>query len=110
MAKEESTEVTDGSGNVFADLGLSNPRERLAKAQLAATINDIICERGLFQKEAAEVMGIDQPKVSKIVRGKLSEFSTEWLLARLLHIGQDVDIIVHREPSSGEGVINVARV
>ncbi|MGH7248147.1 MAG: helix-turn-helix domain-containing protein, partial [Pseudomonadota bacterium] len=56
--------VTRGSGNVFADLGLPNPEERLAKAELALAISRAIKERGLTQREAAALMGIDQPKVS----------------------------------------------
>lgn len=55
--------VTRGSGNVFADLGLPNPEERLAKAELALAISRAIKERGLTQREAATLMGIDQPKV-----------------------------------------------
>lgn len=98
-----------GSGNVFADLGLDNPEERLAKAQLAVTIHDIIEAKGLTQAQAAELMGIDQPKVSKIIRGRLSEFSTEWLLARLLNMGLDVDIVIHTSsPKVGSGAIHVA--
>lgn len=98
-----------GSGNVFADLGLDNPEELLAKAQLAVTIHDIIEAKGLTQAQAAELMGIDQPKVSKIIRGRLSEFSTEWLLARLLNMGLDVDIVIHTSsPKVGTGAIHVA--
>lgn len=59
--------VTRGSGNVFADLGLSNPDERLAKTELAHAISHVIKERELTQREAAALMGIDQPKVSHIL-------------------------------------------
>lgn len=108
---EEGT-VFYGSGNVFADLDLPNPEELLAKSKLASTINDIIRARGLTQQKAAELMGIDQPKVSKIVRGRLSEFSTEWLLSRVLHMGLDVDIVIHTQGASQkrEGAISVACV
>ena len=54
--------VTRGSGNVFADLGLPNPEERLAKAQLAYAISRVIRERGLTQRAAARLMGIDQQR------------------------------------------------
>ena len=64
-------QVFYGSGNVFADLGLPDADEMLAKAGLASAILDVIEQRGLTQAEAAEKMGIDQPKVSKIVRGRL---------------------------------------
>jgi predicted XRE-type DNA-binding protein len=107
---EEGT-VSYGSGNVFADMGLSNPDERLAKAQLAGTIRDIIQARGLTQHQAADLMGTDQPKVSKIIRGRLREFSTEWLLSRVLHMGLDVDIVIHTQTKQKrEGAISVACV
>lgn len=108
----EETIVEEGCGNVFADLGLPNPEERLAKAKLASAIVDVIELRGLTQAQAAELMGIDQPKVSKIVRGRLSEFSTERLLHFLMHLGLDVEILVHKAttPNNREGVISVAYV
>jgi predicted XRE-type DNA-binding protein len=80
--------VTRGSGNVFADLGLPNPEERLAKAQLASLIDDVIRERGLTQQEAAMLMGIDQPKVSHVLRGRLSGFSTQRLIDFLTALGR----------------------
>lgn len=54
--------VHKGSGNAFADLGLSNPRDRLAKAQLAQRICQIIADRGLTQARAAAVMGWTNPR------------------------------------------------
>jgi len=72
--KSEEIEFTVGSGNVYADFGLPNPEDAKAKAELAMLITNIIKRRGMTQQEAAELMGIDQPKVSKIVRGLLSEF------------------------------------
>jgi predicted XRE-type DNA-binding protein len=101
-----------GSGNVFADIGLPNAEELLAKAQIASSIHEAIRARKLTQHRAAELMGIDQPKVSKIIRGRLSEFSTEWLLARLLKLGLDVDIVIHTKPQAGktEGALKVACV
>lgn len=107
----EEGNVFYGSGNVFADMGLANPEERLVKAQLASTIHDIIQARGLTQQEAANLMGTDQPKVSKIIRGRLSEFSTEWLLSRLVQMGLDVEIVIHTEAKSDRvGAITVACV
>ena len=92
--------VTRGSGNVFADLGLPNPEERLAKAQLAYAIQKVIDERGLTQREAATLMGIDQPKVSHILRGRLADFSTERLMHFLTGLGRDVEIVVKPSPRS----------
>lgn len=114
MAKkiEDASEETVfyGSGNVFADLELPDAHELLAKARLASAIQDIIEERGLTQAEAADLMGVDQPKVSKIIRGRLSEFSTERLMHFLIHLGLDVEIVVHRQGTvpKREGTISVA--
>ena len=70
---------TVSSGNVFADMGLPNPEELLAKADLAIQISRIIEERGLTQAQAAELLAIDQPKISALVRGRLEGFSIERL-------------------------------
>ena len=75
----EEIQVHSSSGNVFADLGLPNPDELLVKAQLAYQIGELISARQLTQSEAAKLLGIDQPKVSALMRGKLSGFSTERL-------------------------------
>ena len=75
--------VSRGSGNVFRDLGLKNPEELLAKTKLAARIVQIVEGRRLSQTQAAKVLGIDQPKVSQIYRGRLDDFSLERLM-RLL--------------------------
>ena len=92
--------VTRGSGNVFADLGLPNPEERLAKAQLAYAIARAIKERGLTQRAAATLMGIDQPKVSHVLRGRLADFSTERLMSFLTGLGRDIEIVVKMPPRS----------
>lgn len=83
----EETRVTPSSGNVFADLGLSDADQLLAKADLAIEITRIIEERGLTQVEAAELMGVDQPKVSALVRGRLDGFSMERLYRFLNALG-----------------------
>jgi predicted XRE-type DNA-binding protein len=94
--------VETGSGNVFADLGLPNPEERLAKSQLVQRISEIIKERKLTQAKAGEILGIDQAKVSKLVRGRLSEFSTSTLMEYLTRLDQDIEIVVRPKPSSRE--------
>jgi predicted XRE-type DNA-binding protein len=92
--------VQTGSGNVFADLGLPNPEQRLAKAQLVQRISEIIKERNLTQTKAGDILGIDQAKVSKLVRGRLSEFSTSTLMEYLTRLDQDVEIVVRPKPST----------
>lgn len=100
MPKRATESDYRGSGNVFADLGLPNPEEALAKARLASKISDIIDECGLTQEQAAKLMGIDQPKVSAIVRGRLEAFSMERLIRFVLLLGHDVDIAVKKRPGS----------
>jgi predicted XRE-type DNA-binding protein len=86
--------VTPSSGNVFADLGLAEPEEELTKAQLASHIRQVIRRRRLTQMAAAALMGIDQPKVSALLNGRLANFSSERLMRLLTTLGQDVDITV----------------
>jgi predicted XRE-type DNA-binding protein len=92
---------TESTGNVFADLGLPDAGTRLAKAELACNITAVIQERGLTQREAARALGIDQPKVSTITRGRLGDFSLERLLMLVNRLGMDIDIGVspNLEPS-----------
>ena len=94
MAKKSDILVTPSSGNVFADLGFAEPEEELAKAQLASRIQDIVKQRRLTQVAAASLMGIDQPKVSALLNGRLGYFSSERLMRRLTALGQDVKITV----------------
>jgi len=96
----DDTKVEVGSGNVFADLGLPNPEESLAKAKLASRISEMIRQRRLTQAAAAEVLGIDQPKVSRLQRGYLTNFSVERLMRFLTMLGQDVEIVVKSVPSA----------
>src|SRR5215813_1039806 len=89
-------EVHYGSDNVFADIGLPNPEEHLAKAELAWRITVAIRTRRLTQARAARLLKIDQPKISRLLRGQLSGFSTERLMHFLTLLGSDVEIIVRR--------------
>lgn len=97
---EQTTRFESGSGNVFADLGLPNPEEALAKAGLAQAIAETIERRGLTQEEAARIMGVDQPKVSAIVRGRLGGFTQDRLTRCVLALGNDVEITIRARPSS----------
>jgi predicted XRE-type DNA-binding protein len=91
---KENKDYEVSSGNVFADLGLPNPEERLAKAELARQIYVIIKERKLNQAAAAELLGIDQPKVSALINGKLTGFSLERLFKLLNILDQAITIRV----------------
>lgn len=85
---------TVGSGNVFADLGFPGAEEMLAKAGLAQKISALIQRRRLTQAEAAELLKVDQPKVSALKRGRLSGFSLERLVRFVILLGHDVEIVV----------------
>ena len=89
-----------GRGNVFADLGYARPEEAAAKAELAHKITRIIERRKLTQAEAANVLEVDQPKVSALTRGKLSGFSLDRLVRFLVLLGSDVEIVVKDLPRS----------
>jgi predicted XRE-type DNA-binding protein len=89
-----------GSGNVFADLGYARPEEALAKAELAHRITKIIERRRLTQAEAAEILKVDQPKVSALRRGRLSGFSLDRLVRFLVLLGSDVQILVEDRRSN----------
>lgn len=93
-SKTRRIRIQRGSGNVFADLKLPNADERQHKAELAAEINALIRSRGLNQQQAAKRLGIDQPKVSDLSRGKLKAFSIERLLEFLTLLDRHVEIIV----------------
>lgn len=82
------------SGNVFADLGLPNPDLALAKAELVQHIRAIITRKKLTQTKAAELLGIDQPKVSRLVRGDVTGYSLDRLFRFLTALGQDIEITV----------------
>jgi len=90
----EKPKFTLSSGNVFADLGLPDADELLAKADLAIQISRTIEQRKLTQVEAAEILGIDQPKISALMRGRLTGFSMERLYRFLNALGRDVEIVV----------------
>jgi len=94
MSGADEISITEGSGNVFADLIVADPEGALVKAELARAISAIIGERHLTQSEAAEVLGIDQPKISVLLRGRLAGFSVDRLLRFLVALDRDVEIVV----------------
>lgn len=95
----DATEVYRGSGNVFADLELPDPEERLAKAMLSILVADTIKAHGWTQQQAAAVLGTTQPKVSDLVHGRLAGFSMERLYRFLNLLGLDVEITVRPKPT-----------
>jgi len=88
----KKSDYTISSGNIFADLGFPDAEERMAKVNLAIQINTLIKRKKLTQIQAAELLGIDQPKISALSTGKLSGFSLERLFRFLTILGQDITI------------------
>ena len=94
MPPGKALEHEPSSGNVFADLGLPGAGEHLVKAGLVVRIDRIIRQRKLTQAAAAELMGIDQPKVSAMLAGQFRGYSVERLMRFLVALGHDVEIVV----------------
>jgi predicted XRE-type DNA-binding protein len=106
-----ASNVTRGTGNVFADLGLENPDEELLKAQLALRIRELIAEKQLTQASAAKILKVAQPDVSSLVNGRVSGFSLERLFSFVRRLGDDVEITIkHSEPvrATGRMLLKVA--
>jgi predicted XRE-type DNA-binding protein len=96
--------VTQSSGNVFADLGVTEAEEALAKAEIASRICEIIAQRKLSQTAAAAVLGVDQPKVSALMRGRLDGFSSDRLFRFLNALDRDVEIVIKpKRPGTQRG-------
>jgi predicted XRE-type DNA-binding protein len=86
--------VTEGSGNVFADLGLLNPEQEMLKAQLTLQIHTILKGSGMTQAEIGKILGVQQPQVSLLMRNRAGSFSVGRLMEFLTALRQDVEITV----------------
>jgi predicted XRE-type DNA-binding protein len=104
--KKESIHAS--SGNVFADIGVPNPDQYLAKAELAAKILKIVREWGLTQAATGKLLGINQPKVSALLNGRLDGFSSDRLFRFLNALGCDVRISISRPRPRARGRIHIA--
>ena len=107
---DKEIEIEVGSGNVFKDFGYRNPELAQAKADLARQIHQTIKKRKLTQAQAAKLMGIDQPKVSDIVRGRLGKYSMDRLMRFLVALGKDVAIqVIDHTAKTGPPRVYVTR-
>lgn len=97
---EEEISYTIGSGNVFADLGFAEPEEMQLRAALIYQISTVIGQRKLTQVQAAQILGVDQPKISALLRGRVTGFSVERLLRFLLALDRNVEIVVREKPTT----------
>ena len=102
------TTVERGSGNVFADLGFPDSDAHLVKAELVSRIDDIVRRRGITQTEAARLLGLSQPDVSRLLRGDFREYSLERLFRLLTTLGRDVDIVIRQPHSPTGGKLRIA--
>lgn len=101
MSKRRATErleTQEGSSNVYRDLGFPDAEEMLVKAQLVSKIRDIIRSKGLTQVDAAKILGLPQPKLSGILRGRFRGVSERKLIDCLTSLGRDVEIVVKDAP------------
>ena len=94
------SKIESGSTNVYADLGMADAEEMLVKAQLATKIGDIIKRRNLTQVQAAQLLGITQPKLSGLLRGQFRGVSETKMLECLTRLGRDVEIAIKAAPRS----------
>ena len=92
--KKNPIRVEEGRGNVFADLGFPHPEQEQLKADLTLQIYRAIKQRDLTQAQAGKILGIGQPHVSSLMRGRSGTFSVARLMEFLTDLGQDVEITV----------------
>lgn len=93
-------EIEEGSGNVYADLRVADAQAMHVKARLASKIADIIGRRHLTQQQAADILGIPQPKLSGLLRGQFRGISEAKMIECLNRLGRDVEIVVRKAPRS----------
>ena len=105
--KTKKVKIERGSGNVFADLGRPDAEAHLLKAELVTRIDKIVRQRGLKQVEAAKLLGLSQPDVSRLLRGSFREYSIERLLRLLTTLGRDVEIVIREPRSRRQGRLSV---
>jgi predicted XRE-type DNA-binding protein len=94
--------VESSSANVFADLGFQDSEERMLKAKLATHIAQLIEKKGWAQAETAQRTALDQPKVSRLLRGQLSGFSVDRLFAVLNRLGHSVEVRISSKEQAPE--------
>ena len=107
MSTSDST-VERGSANVFSDLGLPDADAHLLKAELVSRIDGIVRQRRITQTEAARLLGLSQPDVSRLLRGDFRQYSLERLLRLLTALGRDIDIVIRQPRSATGGKLRIA--
>ena len=110
IAKINGVAIEEGSGNVYEDLGLPDANDMLVKSGLAFEIQQIIEKQQLTQQRAAELVGMTQPKLSDLLRGKFRGISQSKMIECLNRLGCDVDIVVSKTKESSFGRTQVVAV
>ena len=95
ISRKSPVNVTKSSGNVFADLGFPEPELELMKAKLVLRLRELIAEQKLTQTKAAELLGIDQPKISGLLRGRVTGYTLDRLAKLVTRLGQPIDLVFH---------------
>lgn len=108
MTKQPNIPIKRSSGNVFDDLGLPDAETHLLKAELVSRIDEIIRRGRWTQKRAAEILGISQPDVSRLLKGNFRDYSVERLFRLLQALGRDVEIVIRKPRSKRPGRLRIA--
>jgi len=108
MTAAKETLIVGSGKSVFEDIGIAMSPADMLKVNLAAFVSRIIQEKNMTQSAAAEVLGIDQPKVSKLLRGRLKDFSVERLLGYVLALGHEIDVNIGSDTKTKRNVKLVA--
>lgn len=98
MRKAGKPKIRRGGANVFADLGLPDAKNHFIKAQLVGRMMDIMKSRKLTQAAVARIVGIAQPDVSNLIRGRFRGYSIDRLMGFLVALDQDIEIVVRSKP------------
>jgi predicted XRE-type DNA-binding protein len=107
-AKPAEIEVFEGSGNIFADLGLPDAENHFVKAQIVAELYRLSNQRKLTQAKCGALLGISQPEVSRLFKGNFREYSIERLMGFLTAFNRDVEIVVRERKDAGKIMFTVA--
>lgn len=102
--------VHRGSDNIFADLGFADPEDMRLRADLVQQLRDVIARRGLTQTAAAERLGVRQPDLSALLRGRLTKYSLQRLLKFMTILDRDVKIVVKEKPRNRPARITLEAV
>jgi predicted XRE-type DNA-binding protein len=94
----ERLKIERGSGNVFLDIGFS-PEEAQnlqLRSELMSRIERFVKRNGMTQTQAARALGVTQPRLNALLKGKIDQFSLDALVNMLAHAGMRVEMKVKK--------------